>query len=157
MRAEQFQQSLLPRCNSQKSVANLFRRYIRLMYLDVVIVIFQCRPYIVQQGIKLACFQRIARHFLRIDIPQLRHYIQLGAELYDFAIDGQTDHDSRLAFFVYLILPNVEKNLECTLAHNTSFFASLPRVKTFSGKEIINNWVVSRHFEDNKRQIRDLP
>nr|DAE32237.1 MAG TPA: hypothetical protein [virus sp. ctLpa4] len=37
------------------------------------------------------------------------------------------------------------------------FFASLPRVKTFSGKEIINNWVVSRHFEDNKRQIKDLP
>lgn len=71
--------------------------------------------------------------------------------------NGQTEHDSRLAFFVYLILPNVEKNLECTLAHNTSFFASLPRVKTFSGKEIINNWVVSRHFGDNKRQIRDLP
>lgn len=35
--------------------------------------------------------------------------------------------------------------------------SSLPRVKTFSGKEIINNWVVSRHIEDNKRQIRDLP
>ena len=101
------------------------------MYLDVVIVIFQCRPYIVQQGIKLACFQGIACHSLRIDIPQLRHYIQLGAELYDFAIDGQADHDSRLTFFVYLILPNVEKNLKCTFAHNTSFFCLFAEGKNF--------------------------
>ena len=91
----------------------------------------KCRPHIVQQEIELACFQGIARHSLRIDIPQLRHYIQVGAELYDFAIDSQTDHDSRLAFFVYLILPNVEKNLECTLAHNTSFFCLFAEGKNF--------------------------
>ena len=33
----------------------------------------KCRPHIVQQEIELACFQGIARHSLRIDIPQLRH------------------------------------------------------------------------------------
>lgn len=101
------------------------------MYLDVVIVIFQCRPYIVQQAIELACFQRIARHSLRIDIPLLRYYVQFRTELYNFAIVGQTDHDSRLAFFVYLILPNVEKNLKCTFAHNTSFFCLFAEGKNF--------------------------
>lgn len=34
------------------------------MNLDVVIVVFQCRPHIFRQGIELACFQGIALHFL---------------------------------------------------------------------------------------------
>ena len=33
--------------------------------------------------------------------------------------------------FGFLILPNVEKNLECTLAHNTSFFCLFAEGKNF--------------------------
>ena len=100
--------------------------------------------------------EELERFYFQYQTEALPH----GESLQSFCVKNKVPYNifqKWYKVFVYLIFPNVEKNLECTLAHNTSFFASLPRVKTFSGKEIINNWVVSRHFEDNKRQIRDLP
>lgn len=45
-------------------------------------------------------------------------HLQFGAKLRRFAVDCQANHNTCLAFFVYLILPYIEKNPECTFTHN---------------------------------------
>ena len=74
--------------------------------------------------------EELERFYFQYQTEALPH----GESLQSFCVKNKVPYNifqKWYKVFVYLILPNVEKNLGCTLAHNTSFFCLFAEGKNF--------------------------
>ena len=107
--------------HSQKGVANLFGRDIRITVAETLVLLADIGFDVLQLFVDALRFEASACGFVRFGIPERRTNRELAAELRHRAVDRNTAHNGNLTRFLGLPF-HVEKDFESAALHNNLNF-----------------------------------
>ena len=126
---EGLQQQAAVIAHSQKGVANLFGRNVRIPVAETLILLADIGLDIFQFFIETLSFEALTGSLVRLGIPKGRTDGEFAAELRHRTVDGNTAHNGNLTRFLGLPF-HVEKDFERAALHDNLNFVDLLNVKS---------------------------
>ena len=125
---EGLQQQAAVIAHSQKGVANLFGRNVRIPVAETLVLLADIGLDIFQFFIETLSFEALTGSLVRLGIPKGRTDGEFAAELRHRTVDGNTAHNGNLTRFLGLPF-HVEKDFESAALHDNLNFEGLLNVK----------------------------
>ena len=126
---EGLQQQAAVIAHSQKGVANLFGRNVRIPVAETLVLLADIGLDIFQFFIETLSFEALTGSLVRLGIPEGRTNGEFAAELRHRAVDRNTAHNGNLTRFLGLPF-YIEKDFERAALHDNLNFEGLLNVKS---------------------------
>ena len=126
---EGLQQQAAVIAHSQKGVANLFGRNVRIPVAETLVLLADIGLDIFQFFIETLSFEALTGSLVRLGIPKGGANGEFAAELRHRTINRDTTHDGNLTMFFRLPF-HVEKDFESAALHDNLNFVDLLNVKS---------------------------
>ena len=130
---EEFQQRLAFHAQPEAGVPQPGGGDIAVGLHQFLVTAVHVHTYPVNRRIDFLCLDALARGTCRFHVPKFRGYVQLAAELLDFAVHRKTAHQGEIAVGSLAALLHVEEDFESRSAH-TRFHTFLIVTKLISSE-----------------------
>ena len=130
---EEFQQSLPFHAQSEVDIPQPGSSDIAVGLHQFLVTTVHVHTYPVNRRIDFLCLDALAGGTCRFHVPKFRGYVQLAAELLDFAVHRKTAHQGEIAVGSLAALLHVEEDFEGRSAH-TRFHTFLIVTKLISSE-----------------------